>query len=77
MASVKRVTLDTNVYVSALIWGGKPLQVLELGIQGDIEIAISPDILNETLRILRDKFKLVPEDMATAEAFILKCATAC
>jgi putative PIN family toxin of toxin-antitoxin system len=69
---VKRVTVDSNVYVSALIWGGKPLQLLELGIQGDVEIAISPDILTETLRILRDKFKLDSEDMATAERFIMK-----
>lgn len=71
---MKRVTVDSNVYISALIWGGKPLQVLELGIQGDIEIAISPDILNETLRILRDKFSLKPEDLAKAEGFILKGA---
>jgi hypothetical protein len=29
---VSRVTADSNVYISALIWGGKPLQLLELAL---------------------------------------------
>lgn len=71
---MKRVTADTNVIVSALIWGGKPLQVLEHALTGKIELAISPDILEETLRILQEKFRLDPDDLLKAEGFILMCA---
>ena len=71
---MNRVTADSNVYISALIWGGKPLQLLELALTGEIELAVSPDILEETLRILREKFHLQPEDSAKAEGFILKAA---
>jgi uncharacterized protein len=71
---VNPITLDSNVIISALIWGGKPLQLFELALTGEIELAVSPDILDETLRILRGKFRLEPEDLAKAEGFILKAA---
>jgi len=38
---VRRVTLDTNEYVSALNGGGKALRVLHMAIYGKIEIAIN------------------------------------
>jgi predicted nucleic acid-binding protein len=41
---VKRVTLDTNVYVSALQYGGAPMRLLEMGVNGEVEIAISQPI---------------------------------
>ena len=44
-----RVTADSNIYISALQFGGTPLRLLELALKGEIEIAISPAILNETL----------------------------
>ena len=53
---MKRVTVDSNIYISALRFGGKPLTILELALDGDIEISISDAILQETLRVLRDKF---------------------
>ena len=51
-----RVVADSNVYVSAIIFGGKPQAVLELAQEGQIELFISDDILAEVTRILRDKF---------------------
>ena len=36
-----RAVADTNVYISALNFGGKPLQVIELARAGEIELAIS------------------------------------
>jgi putative PIN family toxin of toxin-antitoxin system len=53
---VIRVVADSNVYVSAIIFGGKPQTVLELAQEGQIELFISDDILAEVTRILRDKF---------------------
>lgn len=52
-----RVTLDTNIYVSALHFGGKPMQLLERGLDGRIQIAVSQPIIDESLRVLREKFQ--------------------
>ena len=60
---MKRVTADSNQYISALLRGGKPLQLLELARSGQIELAVSDDILNEVRRVLRDKFKVPAEDL--------------
>jgi putative PIN family toxin of toxin-antitoxin system len=60
---VKRVTADSNQYISALLRGGKPLHLLELARSGQIELAVSDDILNEVGRVLRDKFKVPAEDV--------------
>lgn len=57
------VTADSNQYISALLRGGKPLQLLELARSGQIELAVSDDILNEVGRVLRDKFKVPAEDV--------------
>ena len=58
-----RVVADTNVYVSAIIFGGKPQAILDLAQDGQIELFISDDILAEVTRILRDKFKRSPEEL--------------
>ena len=52
-----RVTADTNVYVSALAFGGKPLQILEMAAQGLIRLSTSDAILQETIRVLGDKLQ--------------------
>jgi putative PIN family toxin of toxin-antitoxin system len=69
---VRRVTADSNIYISALNFGGKPLQILELARAGQIELAISNAILTETSRILRDKFHWEPEDIDEAVEQILR-----
>jgi len=50
-----KVLLDTNVIISALYVGGKPLKILELAESGDIAISLSPFILNEIQQVLTDK----------------------
>ena len=40
-----RVVIDTNVFVSGLNFAGKPGEVLELFVNGDIDVVISPFIL--------------------------------
>ena len=50
-----KVTLDTNVYVSAFQFGG--MRLLHMAVDGDIEIAISQPILDELIRVLREKFQ--------------------
>ena len=55
MAARARVTLDTSVYVSAFQFGGG-MRLLHMAINGDVEIAVSRPILEEVIRVLRDKF---------------------
>ncbi len=38
---MKRVVADTNILVSALQFGGKPKQLLDLAVDGQIELAES------------------------------------
>lgn len=51
-----RVVIDTNVFVSGLNFAGKPGEVLELFARGNIDVIISPFILSEIERILRERF---------------------
>jgi len=50
-----RITLDTNVVVSALISPGTSRQVLELARSGAVTLILSPFILEETADVLRSK----------------------
>lgn len=63
---MRRVTLDTNEFVSALSGGGKALHLLHAAIDGEIEIAISEPIISETIRVLREKFHWPPYDLLAA-----------
>lgn len=53
---MRRVVADTNVLLSAVQFGGKPKQLLALAADGQVDLAISDAILEETLRVLKDKF---------------------
>jgi hypothetical protein len=64
---VKRVVADTNVLVSAIQFGGKPKQLLDLAVDGHIDLAISEAILEETLRVLRDKFHRTAEELRESD----------
>ena len=61
------VTADSNIYVSALNFGGPPDKLLDMARAGDIELHISDDILGEVLRVLRDKFRWTDEALALAK----------
>ena len=53
---MNRVTLDSNVYLSGFVFGGKPQRILEMAIDGEIEVAISDPIIQEVRRHLLGKF---------------------
>jgi uncharacterized protein len=53
-----RVVLDTNIWLSGLLWGGIPRQIIQLCETGRIEIICSDEILEEFRLILnRPKFQ--------------------
>lgn len=61
-----RVVADTNIYVSALNFGGAPLRLLALTEAGAIRLVTSDAILDETERVLRRKFGWEDERAAQA-----------
>jgi putative PIN family toxin of toxin-antitoxin system len=60
--NVSRVVLDTNVLISAVLFGGKPRDLFRLIIQGRIDAFTSPALDREFRDVLsRPKFKLTAE----------------
>ena len=64
---MRRVVADTNILVSTLQFGGNPKQLLDLAADGHVDLVMSDAILEETLRVLRDKFARTPEWLAEAD----------
>jgi putative PIN family toxin of toxin-antitoxin system len=50
-----RVVLDSNIYVSAIRFRGSPLDIVQAGLDGSVDIAVSQSIVEETLQVLRGK----------------------
>jgi len=64
---VLRVTADTNIYISALNFGGMPERFLRLAEAGGIQLVTSDAILAEVARVLRgDKFAWPEEEIDKA-----------
>jgi putative PIN family toxin of toxin-antitoxin system len=71
-----RVVLDTNVLLSALAFpGSKPDQVLQRVRRGEVELFLSPFILAELERILRDKFRFTKRQTDERMNVIRRLAT--
>ena len=68
-----RLVLDTNIIISGLLWGGKPLQVLELAKSGQAELFTSSPLLAELLDALRrEKFAALLASQRTTPAFLMQ-----
>ena len=63
-------TFDSNVYTSALVFRKKALALLDLAIDRGVDIAISDEIMDETLRVLHEKFKWSDERLNEARTLI-------
>ena len=60
-----RVILDTNVVVSALLFGGQPERLLDLWKKGKILPLCSKEIIDEYLKVLSyPKFQLTEEEVS-------------
>jgi len=61
-----RVVFDTNVLLSAIIFGGNPERLFDLARFGEIRLVTSPPILLEFAHILKEKFAWEDEDITQA-----------
>lgn len=52
------VVLDTNIFISAVLYGGNPRRILDLAVSERIEVYISLVLLDELRRVLKEKFSL-------------------
>jgi putative PIN family toxin of toxin-antitoxin system len=59
-----RVVLDTNVFVSGLLFGGKPGQILSQAREESLRLLLSAEILEEYIKVLSyPKFDLRAADI--------------
>lgn len=63
-----RVVIDTNVWLSALVFGGKPGLVLDLFVDDRIEVVISEEVLSELRRKISQRFPLFLPQQQLLEA---------
>ena len=65
-----RVVLDTNVLISAVVYGGHPREILEAATAGTITIFISDALLEEFQGVLqRPQFALTAEFVQARRAW--------
>lgn len=63
ISTVIRVCLDTNVFISAAIFGGKCDDIVELVVQKKIQNVISFHIISEIAIVLDRKFKRTEQEI--------------
>lgn len=59
-----KIVCDTNVYISAFLFGGKPEEVIAIARNNEIELLISEDILAEVADVLKKKFGWTDEQIS-------------
>jgi putative PIN family toxin of toxin-antitoxin system len=62
-----RVVLDTNVLISAVVFQGLPASIVEHARVGSFRLILSPQLLEELRRILREKFQYTDAAIHKAE----------
>jgi uncharacterized protein len=55
------VVVDSNVFISALVFGGKPRRVLATADAGEFTLALSATIQEEVEEVLAEKFRWPPK----------------
>ena len=66
----QRIVFDTNIYLSALIFGGNSRRVLEQSLQLGIGIIVSEEIFTEMRRVISRKFPEVEQEYTAFEMFL-------
>jgi putative PIN family toxin of toxin-antitoxin system len=64
---VASVTADSNIWVSAFNFRGKPRRLIEMADSGEIDLAVSEAIITEVLHVLRDNFQWSDEGLLEAQ----------
>lgn len=65
-----RVVIDTNVWLSGLVFGGKPAEIIDLFEKGGFHLIVSEELLSELRRILNRRFRAFAPRLPQLEASI-------
>jgi len=60
---VTAVVCDSNVYISAIVFGGTPRDVLSLAGQGKTQLLVSHALMSEVEGVLERKFAWEPRQV--------------
>lgn len=70
-----KVVLDTNVYISAILFGGNCEEILKLANQALFEVVISKEILDEIKSVLKGKFYWTDKQIVGVIKYIKELAS--
>ena len=73
--SLPKVTLDTNIIISALIFGGNSKKIIEKLIKAEFRAFTSPQLVSELIEVLIKKFKFSDKMIMMLEAQIITLFT--
>jgi putative PIN family toxin of toxin-antitoxin system len=65
-----KIVIDSNVWISALVFGGKPRRIFERAIVEGWTIVVSEEIFTEVRRVLTDKFADFVDDFEGFQALL-------
>jgi len=65
-----QVVIDTNVWISGLIFGGTPAKVIDYFVDGSIVVITSEELLSELRRKINHRFPLFVPQLPLLEASI-------
>lgn len=75
MGKERKVTLDTNILISALGWKGNPRKILQRIMDGEIDLFISFEQFEELSRVLDyPKFQFTEEQKARLKSLVSSLA---
>ncbi len=72
--SKPRIVIDTNVLISAMVFGGKPRQILDLLSEQLVIVIIAEEIVTELRRKILTKFPEFIEDLNRVELLLKRDA---
>lgn len=67
------IVIDTNVYLSALVFGGNPRTLLELVTAGSVDAVTSEHIYVEMRRVIAQKFPQFSTEYRGFEVLLREC----
>jgi len=70
LPSKRKIVIDTNIWISGLIFGGIPAEVIELFINGQIVLITSEENMSELRRKIHQRFPLFAPQLPILEALI-------
>ncbi len=65
-----QVVIDSNVWISGLVFGGNPEKILRLFIEGQIIVVCAEELLSELRRKITQRFPLFLPNLSLLEASI-------